>query len=151
MMQRPGLIIVMFSMMVVAAITGCDKLNGISEVPEIGFESVAPTDVIEYADSLVFTISYRDGDGDLGQNNTDDNSLFVKDSRNEVTYGFRIPQLAPDGAEIAIEGNLDVILPDLAIIGGGISETATFTIWCMDRAGNESNKVESSAVTINAQ
>jgi len=130
---------------------GCEKPSPISETPEIGFKTVMPNVVTEYADSLVFTISYRDGNGDLGQNNTDNNNLFMKDSRNGVTYGFRIRQLAPDGATIAIEGKLNVTLPNLAIVNGAATESATFTIWCKDRAENESNMVESSTITINAQ
>jgi hypothetical protein len=107
--------------------------------------------VTEYQDSLYFTISYRDGDGDLGQNNTDDHNLFIQDSRNDVSYGFRIQQLAPDNAEISIQGNINVTLSNTAIINGGASESFSYTIWVVDRAGNASNKVSSSTVTVNAQ
>ena len=132
-------------------LAACDKFTAISEIPEISFESVVPNVVTEYQDSLYFTISYRDGDGDLGQNNTDENNLFVQDSRNGVTYGFRIRQLAPDNATIAIQGNLNVTLANTAIINGGTSESVNYTIWVVDRAGNESNRVNSSTVTVNAQ
>lgn len=132
-------------------LSACGKLTEISEIPEIAFESVSPNVVTEYQDSLYFTISYRDGNGDLGQNNTDENNLFIQDSRNQVTYGFRIQQLAPDNADIAIQGNLNVTLPNTAIINGGTSESVSYTIWVVDRAGNESNRVNSSTVTVNAQ
>ena len=134
-----------------ALLFACNTENEISEVSEISFISVAPNVVTEYQDSLVFTISYRDGNGDLGENNTDNDNLFVQDSRNQVTYGFRLQQLAPDNAEIAIQGNLNVTLPNTAIINGGQSETVAYTIWLVDRAGNESNRVTSSTVTVNAQ
>ncbi|HAP70468.1 MAG TPA: hypothetical protein DCR04_12230 [Flavobacteriales bacterium] len=132
-------------------LSSCDKLTEISEVPEIAFESVVPNVVTEYQDSLYFTLSYRDGNGDLGQNNTDENNLFIQDSRNQVTYGFRIQQLAPDNSDIAIQGNLNVTLPNAAIINGGASESVSYTIWVVDRAGNESNRVNSSTVTVNAE
>ncbi|MGB0918413.1 MAG: hypothetical protein ACPGU4_12545, partial [Flavobacteriales bacterium] len=77
------------------AVSACNIAPGVSEIPEIAFESVVPNTVTEYQDSLYFTISYRDGDGDLGQNNTQEDNLFIEDSRNQVTYGFRIQQLAP--------------------------------------------------------
>ena len=134
-----------------ALLFACNTENEISEVPEISFISVAPNVVTEYQDSLVFTISYRDGNGDLGENNTDNDNLFVQDSRNQVTYGFRLQQLAPDNADIAIQGNLNVTLPNTAIINGGQSESVAYTIWLVDRAGNESNRVTSSTVTVNAQ
>lgn len=141
--------------LVVAAISSmlnaCNTNEPISEVPEISFESVMPNVVTEYQDSLVFTISYRDGNGDLGENNTDNDNVFLQDSRNQVAYGFRIQQLAPDNANIAIQGNLNITLPNTAIVNGGQTESVTYTIWVVDRAGNESNKVTSSTVTVNAQ
>jgi hypothetical protein len=133
------------------ALSACTKLTEISEVPEIAFQSVVPNVVTEYQDSLYFTVSYRDGNGDLGENNTDNNNLFIEDSRNQVTYGFRIQQLAPNNADIAIQGNLNVTLPNTAIINGGASESVSYSIWVVDRAGNESNRVSSSTVTVNAQ
>ena len=132
-------------------LSACTEPETISEIPEIAFESVVPNVVTEYQDSLYFTISYRDGDGDLGENNTDNNNLFVQDSRNQVVYGFRIRQLAPDNATIAIQGNLHITLPSAAIINGGASESVSYSIWVEDRAGNESNRVNSSTVTVNAQ
>lgn len=143
--------VIIVGCVIVFTISACQKLNDVSEVPEIEFISVTPNVVTEYADSLVFTISYRDGDGDLGENNTDDNNMYVQDSRNQVTYGFRIQQLAPDGANIAIQGNINVTLGSTAIVNGGNSESVNYTIWVVDRAGNESNKVQSSTVTVNAQ
>lgn len=133
------------------ALSACNTVDEISDVPEISFENVEPSVVTEYQDSLYFTISYRDGNGDLGQNNTDDNNLFIQDSRNQVAYGFRIQQLAPDNSDITIQGKLNVTLANTAIVNGGSSESVTYTIWVVDRAGNESNRVSSSTVTVNAQ
>lgn len=129
----------------------CDTDPEISEIPEISFESVVPNVVTEYQDSLYFTISYRDGNGDLGENNTDENNLFIQDSRNDVTYGFRIQQLAPTNSDIIIQGNINVTLDNTAIIDGGASESVSYTIWVVDRAGNESNRISTSTVTVNAQ
>jgi len=130
-------------------ITGCAKDEPISPVPEITFVSATPQTVTAYSTPLVVTISYLDGDGDLGQNNTDANNLFMEDSRNGVIYGFRVRQLAPDDANIAITGNLNVELPSVPIIGSGDSETFTYTIHVVDRAGNESNRVVTAPITVN--
>ena len=139
----------LFLIVATLGFSACNVGSGVSEIPEITFESVVPNTVTEYQDSLYFTISYRDGDGDLGQNNTQEDNLFIEDSRNQVTYGFRIQQLAPDNAEIAIQGNINVTLPNTAIINGGTSESVSYNIWVIDRAGNESNRVSSSTVTVN--
>ncbi len=138
-----------FLAMLAFAVGGCADDAGISEVPEIEFVSATPQTVIAYQDSLVVTISYRDGDGDLGENDTDQNNLFLEDSRNGVVYGFRIRQLAPDDATIAIEGNLNVTMPNVPIIGSGNTESLNYSIWVVDRAGNESERVSSSAITVN--
>jgi len=129
--------------------TGCTKDEPISDVPEISFLSATPQTLTAFADSLTVTISYRDGDGDLGENDTDDNNLFMEDSRNEVVYGFRIRQLAPDNATIAIQGNLHIAVPNVPIIGSGNTESFTYTIHVTDRAGNESNRVTSTVITVN--
>lgn len=134
---------------IACCVAGCAKDEPISPVPEIGFVSATPQTLTAYDDSLTVTISYRDGDGNLGENDTDDNNLFMEDSRNGVVYGFRIRQLAPDDAVIAIEGNLNVSLPNVPIIGSGDTESFTYSIHVVDRAGNESNRVTSSVITVN--
>src|ERR1017187_8108029 len=87
----------------------------ISTTPSITFVSVTPVSVTQFNDNITFTISYQDGDGDLGQNDPNVYNLFLTDNRINVTYPFRIQQLAPDNANIAIEGNLSIILPNAGI------------------------------------
>jgi len=129
--------------------SGCQPEVDISPVPEITFVSATPQTLTAYQDSLTITISYRDGDGDLGENNTDINNLFMTDSRNGVEYGFRIQQLAPDNTTITISGNLNVVVPIVPIIGTGESETLHYTIQVVDRAGNTSNTATTTAITVN--
>ena len=137
---------------IAAALSSCEKDPGeISPIPEIEFVSVTPQNVHEYTDSLVFTISYRDGDGDLGENDPDAENFFLADSRNNVIYKFRIPQLSPDNSTIAIEGKVHATLANTAIIDGSASQTFAYSIYVKDRAGNQSNTVTSSQVTVTAQ
>lgn len=133
---------------VLLTVVSCKKVEEIGPIPEIEFISVTPGSVQEYADSLVFTIKYRDGDGDLGENTSNAENFFLADSRNNVIYKFRIPQLAPDNSNIIIEGNLNVTLANTAIIDGSSSETFTYSIYVKDRAGNQSNTVVTSPVTV---
>lgn len=117
--------------------------------PVITFVSVSPSIVTQYVDSLTFTLKYEDGDGDLGSNDPDVKNLFLTDSRNNVTYKYRIKQLSPTGSAIAITGNLSVVLDNIGLINGNTPETATFNMYVKDRAGNQSNIVTSNAITIN--
>lgn len=129
-------------------IASCRPDPSTDPVPTIEFMSVDPSTVVEFQDSLTFTISYQDGDGDLGENNPSTENLFLKDSRNGVTYGFRIQQLAPIGSEISIQGELNVILNHTSITDGSSSQSVTYEIWVIDRAGNESNHVDTGPVTV---
>ena len=136
-----GLIFFIFS--------GCSKDPvEISNVPSISFVSVTPTLVKEYTDSLVFTIDYEDGDGDLGENTSGVENFFLVDSRNEVTYKFRIPQLAPGNSNIAIRGKLSVKLDNTAITDGSPSQSFSYKIYVKDRSGNLSNTINSSVIKV---
>lgn len=143
---------------VLCTLPSCNKDNGIKPpdapfpfplAPKIKFESVAPTTISEYKDSITFQISYRDSDGDLGENNPNISNLFLIDNRINVTYNFRISQLAPDNANITISGNIAVVLPNTGITDNSSSQKADYTIYVKDRAGNTSNFVTSSQITVN--
>ena len=128
--------------------TSCKKDEPMSVVPTLELISATPTTVHEFTDSIKFVIKYTDADGDLGENNSSIHNLFVKDSRISTEYGFRVEQLAPTNSTIAIEGTLNVMLPPTGITNGSSSQTATFSIYMYDRAGNKSNTVTSPSLTI---
>ncbi|MCB0430552.1 MAG: hypothetical protein H6585_12825 [Flavobacteriales bacterium] len=131
------------------AMIACKKDDvTISEVPEISVESVSPVAVQEFKDSIVFTVSYKDGDGDLGENTAGVENLFIKDTRNDVVFGYRIPQLAPDGSTIAIQGRLRVTLNSTSITDQSASQQVVYEVYAVDRAGHTSNVATTSAVTV---
>ena len=137
-------------LVLIALIPSCKKDSGISPVPSITFDSISPNPAIKYQDSILIVISYVDGDGDLGIDSADVKNLFITDSRNGVVSQFRIPQLAPTGANIAIEGNLDIVLPpQLFTNDNDTTETATYSIYVVDRAGHKSNTVTTKPLVIN--
>jgi hypothetical protein len=134
---------------VLIVFSSCQKdPPAISTTPSITFVSVAPTSVTQFKDNINFTISYQDGDGDLGQNDPNVYNLFLTDNRINITYPYRIQQLAPDNSNIAIEGNLNIVLPNAGITDGSTSQTATYSIYIVDRAGHQSNTVTSLGITI---
>ena len=129
--------------------SGCKKENLFEETPSISLTSVLPGTITEFEDSLVFIISYKDGNGDLGENDPNVKNLFIHDPRINADYGFRIQQLAPDNAEIAIQGDLTVTLTGIGITDGSNQQSVIFEVWVVDRAGNQSNKVSSPQITLN--
>ena len=126
----------------------CEKEEVMSDTPIIDFISISPTTVQEYTDDIIITISYTDGDGDLGENNPDINNLFVEDNRNGIEYKFRIPELSPSGSTITIEGNFNITINGTGITNSSSSQSVNYDIYVKDRAENTSNKVTTSSITI---
>lgn len=125
-----------------------DEKVEISTTPAIEFVSISPGTAVEYQDKITIVVSYKDGDGDLGENAPDVKNLFLTDSRNNVTYQYRVSQLAPAGQAVAIQGSLVVELKNTAIVNGSTSEAVSYSVYVKDRAGNVSNTVSTSAITV---
>ncbi len=136
--------------MILMLLVSCSKeTEEISATPEITFETISPGTVKEFADSVVIQLTYTDGDGDLGENGSGIENAFITDSRNNLTYTFRIRQLAPDNANVIIRGKLSIVVPAVALVNSSsTSETATFDIYIKDRAGHQSNTITTSSVTV---
>lgn len=117
-------------------------------IPQIEFIGISPASAKEYSSSITISFSYDDLDGDLGENDPNVSNLFITDSRNGVTYNYRISQLAPDGSNIHIRGNLNAVIKNTAITDGSSSQTVTYSLYVKDRAGNQSNTITTSAITV---
>jgi hypothetical protein len=129
--------------------TACKKEKPLEDTPYIEISSVTPTNAQAYSDTITFTVLYRDGNGDLGENDPNVYNLFLTDGRNQVEYKYRVQQLAPSGSDVPIQGNLIVKLAGAPIINGGSSETVTYSMYVVDRAGNQSNVATSPTITVN--
>jgi hypothetical protein len=125
-----------------------EEVNLTDPVPQIINVEVLTPNVVEYQDSIVFLVEYRDGDGDLGENAPNTGHLFVEDNRIQITEQFRVRELAPQGANIPITGQLRVTLRSTGITDNSNVQTFTYTIYLRDRAGNVSNRYQTSEVTV---
>jgi hypothetical protein len=120
-----------------------------SDIPFIEIISATPSTVTALEDSIVFIIHYEDGNGDLGFNYPDSLSLYITDPRIPLTESFFVPLLAPEGADIAIQGELEVTLNNTILVNPDAdSETVSFEISLRDRAGNLSNVAIAPAITV---
>lgn len=130
-------------------VSACKKKEPESTTtPRIEFVSISPSTAVEYVNSITITFSYDDLDGDLGQNDPNVSNLFITDSRNNVIYNYRISQLSPDGSNIHIKGNLNAVIKNTAITDGSTSQQVTYSLSIKDRAGNASNTITTSAITV---
>jgi hypothetical protein len=140
--------------LVVITFFGCKKDDTIinppiSDIPYIEIISATPATVTALADSIVFIVHYEDGNGDLGYNYPDSVSLYVTDPRIPLTESFFVPLLAPEGADISIQGELEVTLNNTILVNpDAASETVLFEIQLRDRSGNYSNVAIAPAITV---
>jgi len=117
-------------------------------VPRIALIKIEPTQVKQFTDSLKITFNYEDGDGDLGNDNADINSLEVQDERLAKPDFYYVPPMAPVDAKIRIKGQMTMNLRNVFLLGTGNIETTSFTVRLKDRAGNWSNLIKTPEITI---
>lgn len=116
--------------------------------PEISLVSVSQDTIRQYQDVLYIRIMYKDGDGDIGFENPSEYALFVRDIRLENFDGFYVGPLTPPDVNVPIQGQLNIEFPSLFLFGIGDLELTRFQIKMVDRAGHESNMLETESVAI---
>lgn len=97
---------------VMLAISGCSKEEQVNITgnpnPIIKLVSVSSKQLKQFKDSLVITLEYTDGDGDIGETNPDINDLEIKDLRLSKADYYFVKPLTPPDAEIKVKGLITV-------------------------------------------
>lgn len=122
--------------------------NVLSFTPKLEFNSINSTTITEFQDSVIIIVNYEDGDGDLGRQNPDSNSLYIKDVRLENPEYYHIPPLTPDDQNLQTIGKFRIFIPTLFIIGSEDVERTSIQIRVKDAKGNWSNEISSPEITI---
>ena len=110
-------------------------------------------------DSVLVTISFTDGDGDLGDQ--DSLNLFITDARTGfLENSYKIPFIPEQGASNGISGEIsfalfttcciydDQSIPPCTPNTNEPSKQVTYKIYIEDRAGHRSNEVETEPITL---
>lgn len=113
-------------------------------------------------DTTHVTLTFTDGDGDLGD--SDSLNVFVIDNRdNFLKSKFRIPFIPEEGVGNGISGEITVrvntsccifpnnILPPCSSSIDFPADTLRYIIYIKDRAGHESNRIETSDIVLLCQ
>lgn len=141
-------------------ILSCSKPPDYPDEPIITYERVSVNtlpqdDLLQY--SFRLTLSFTDGDGDLGDENNFAN-VRVWDSRIGIeldTNTLSIPFIPVQGAGNGISGEMHLLLYSACCIFEGRNcepfpelpvDTLTYLIEIEDRAGNVSNRIESEPI-----
>lgn len=131
---------------------GCKKEEQVNTTgnpnPLIRLVSVSSKQLKQFKDSLVITIEYTDGDGDVGETNPDVNDLEIKDQRLSKADYYFVKPLTPPNANIKVKGIISVQIKNTFLLGTADSEITTFELRLRDRAGNWSNSVKTELITI---
>jgi len=131
----------------------CKKKDNliISDLPSIELLSVNKTEIKEFTDSLVFTVSYRDGDGNLGTESPDSTVIELIDNRDpqNLVFGYHLSPRSPNGTSLIVQGQLQLVLKNIIILNSAnTTESTVFSIRIKDRAQNWSNRVETGEISI---
>lgn len=119
-----------------------------SAVPEIKINAINSTSIKQFEDSLIISLAYQDGDGNIGFEESDSFALIIRDIRLATDDKFHISPLAPIGESIAIKGVIRVPIGKLFLFGTSNTESTRFRLRLKDRAGNWSNEVETESILI---
>lgn len=116
--------------------------------PSIEIVELSADTLIQFQDQLSIRISYEDGDGDIGSEDPDVNTIFVKDARLENYEPYYVAPIAPLGSNVSITGTLLLMLSKTFVLGNADQEVTTFDIYLVDQAGNQSNTIQTTPITI---
>lgn len=145
------IVLVLFILSMMLSCQKDDNLLPLSTTPSIRLLKISSDTIKEFQDPLELLIEYEDGDGDLGNIDTDINSLFIKDNRLDKADEYYVAPLAPIGSQISIRGTLNITLNGAFVLGNSASEKTYFELWMIDRAGRKSNVIRTKEITINKQ
>ena len=130
--------------------TSCEKeeVTQLSIVPEIELVSISSDTIVEFEEFFDIVLSYKDGDGDIGFEQSNQNTLFVRDIRLEEFDGFYLGPILPPDVAAPVIGTFNVDFPNLFIFGNASSEKTRFEIKLIDRANNVSNIITTPEIVI---
>jgi hypothetical protein len=134
-------------------LVACNDKPVFPNEPAITFVSITPAQATQFtADQIELTFRYQDGDGDLGYEGDPVNNLFIIDTRAAFVNNpgritsFSFASLTPTTRKPSIQGEMKVLLttPPFEIT----QEPLVYDVYIADRAGNLSNIIHTSPITI---
>jgi len=112
-------------------------------------------------DSIFVKFSFKDGDGDIGlEPDVFERNIFIIDNRTGDTYdAFKAPVIPEQGASKGISGEVTLrLFTTCCLFPDNIppcesppqypTDMLTLDIYIKDRAGNESNRITTTPITL---
>ncbi|MCP9753898.1 hypothetical protein EGI26_01820 [Lacihabitans sp. CCS-44] len=156
----------------ILALSSCYKEPDFSMTPNIEFASITKDIRLDQftgakKDSIIVSVKFQDGDGDLGFNAEEIGSKVPQTDYNYVVKSFRktkgvftqfntfetlsgfYPRLKTDDKIGPIEGTLRYRIEIETAFWPVKKDTVKFEVYIKDRAGNKSNTVETTPIVLN--
>jgi hypothetical protein len=153
---------------IIAGLTGCAKKESFSDIPEIGYlDFINVYDTSRYAIKGILSISFQDGNGDIGLDNRRDTLYpyqkngpyyynmvityfekqkgIFKQVDLEIPFSARIPPLVPGNINKAIKGT---ITDTLILNPNPVYDTIQFGVFIYDHALNKSNVITTPEIIV---
>lgn len=146
---------------------GCINPPDYPDEPVLTFEGLSKQNMIQgdfNNDSLYIFLSFTDGDGDLGRTESDPaRDITVIDSRTgNVQERFRLPWVPDEGTANGVDGEITIRMyntcclydngfPPCTMNPAQTTDTMSYIITLEDRAGNLSNPVRTTTITLFCQ
>lgn len=111
-------------------------------------------------DSVTLVLNFTDGDGDIGGlDGQIEQNLFLIDNRTEsIADQFVVPTIPEQGINNGIQGEIRIrlyttccLIPTIPACESSPDfplDTVTYDVYLIDRAGNQSNTVTTSLITL---
>ncbi len=171
-MRKYQIVLFLFFTILCSGIWSCYKEPDFALTPEISFNKITKFIRLDQfsgakKDSIILTVNFKDGDGDLGFNadeigkkvKQDDFNFVVKSLRSskgkltefkpaESFSGF-YPKLKTDDKIGPIEGKLSYRIQIETAFWPVKRDTVVFEVFIKDRAGNQSNAIRTEPLVIN--
>jgi len=135
----------------------CRRENVVFAIePQIEFVSLQPAVVQEFG-TIVLTLRYKDGDGDLGGQPNNQPDLFLIDLRDSVLFPagydgvirYNMPKFYEGPLPQSIQGTIEVSIPGIVRLNSNApQEEVRFRVYILDRAGHRSNEIITTIATV---
>lgn len=139
----------LFVLFIIFGFNSCKK-DEPSHFPLIKFIDISPSKLVQYQTPIYIRFSYKDAQGDIGQDDPDTYSLEIRDSRLNAPDYYHIPPLSPPSKLLDISGELKIRINKLFLIGNSKQETTNFRVRIKDKEGNWSNEITTGSVVIDS-
>jgi hypothetical protein len=152
-----------FVILLFSSLYACSLSPNFSTTPELTFIDFNKQTMRQGTlnqDSVSLILDFKDGDGDIGTPSNEQNlNLFLIDSRtNQIYDSYKIPAIPEKGANNGIEGRITLNVfstccrfsnaPPCSKLDDTPTNKLTLSVYMLDRAGNKSNTVNTSELTL---